>query len=91
VSGDGHGTDRMHFGWNPDGKICLGAGPVHLRFTRAEAEELHAGLSALLFAGSRTGCGCTAGESAVPRSAKDDPFGFRTDTGPVPAGPGPGD
>jgi hypothetical protein len=54
------GKDDMHLGWLVPGEtICLGAGPVSLRYTKEEAEELHARLSGLLFAGDDAACGCT--------------------------------
>jgi hypothetical protein len=59
------GKDDMHLGWLVPGKtICLGAGPVSLRYSLKEAAELCEKLEDLLaeaqgVAHAYTPCGCT--------------------------------
>jgi hypothetical protein len=66
---------RMHLGWADDGRVCLGGGPVRLRFSRQEAAELRDRLDELL-AGAPDVCGC-APEALEPRGVPDDGrFGF---------------
>jgi hypothetical protein len=65
---------RLHLGWGSDGRICLGGGPVRLRFSRDEAAELRDRLTQLL-EGAPDACGCDP-ESSARRVADDGRFGF---------------
>jgi hypothetical protein len=63
----GSGTGELHLGWAvPGERVCLGAGPVNLRFSAAEAAQLHARLGVLLREvvpgdeAAFTRCGCCA-------------------------------
>ena len=69
----GHG--EFHLGSYGNGRVCFGAGPVRLHFTRQEAAELRDRLSELLD-GHGGPCGCEPRPSPVPPSVAADPSGF---------------
>jgi hypothetical protein len=64
------GSGDFHLGWLVPGEtVCIGAGPVSLRYSRAEAEVLCLRLQNLLeeSPGNSTACGCASPEK--PRSS----------------------
>lgn len=70
-----NGTGDLHLGWLVPGKtVCLGVGPVNLRFTQDEAEALQASLDGLLAEpdwepegpSSYTPCGCPQSRESAP-------------------------
>lgn len=69
------GTGEMHLGWTGD-MVCIGAGPMRLRFSEAEATRLMYGLRAMLTGESEESCGCEA-EPRTVMYAEYDPGGVR--------------
>jgi hypothetical protein len=66
-----NGSGKMHLGWLvPGEKVCLGVGPVSLRFSRKEAISLHRMLTELLAEqeprGNCTPCGCPQSHEPAP-------------------------
>lgn len=77
-------TGDLHTGWHYD-KVCLGVGPVRLRFDKAEANRLAAKLLALTAEPvyRRSDCGCDASGPAATRTDEDSPVGDHTDEGEI--------
>jgi hypothetical protein len=75
-----NGTGELHLGWLVPGKtVCLGVGPVNLRFTKDEAEALQASLNGLLaetygIVHSYTPCGCPQSREPAPIPATSVTF-----------------
>lgn len=72
MDGQQAGSGEMHLGWH-GGMLCLGAGPVRVRWSEADAAELHIRLGSLLEDGPGSElCGCETGDPAqqVPRVAQ---------------------
>lgn len=65
-------VEQMHLGWDPEGRVCLGGGPVRLRFSREEAAELRDRIGELL-GGAPDPCGCVRQQ---PVAVPADRFGF---------------
>jgi hypothetical protein len=71
-----NGTGDLHLGWLVPGKtVCLGVGPVNLRFTKEEAAQLAKQLHELLGEDcgtcgpgrhSYTPCGCPQSRESAP-------------------------
>jgi hypothetical protein len=78
-----NGTGDLHLGWLVPGETaCLGVGPVNLRFSKDEAQELSEQLIALLEEPARepegppgyTPCGCPQPRKPAPIQAVPGKF-----------------
>lgn len=68
-------AEKPHIGWLAPGQvICLGAGPVRLRYSRDEARALMYDLRALLRPGGTAGhpCGCAVEEDGDVTAGLDE-------------------
>jgi hypothetical protein len=73
----GGGTGSAHAGLDGSGRVCLGVGPVRLKFSVTETAALRDRLTDLL-EGRGEPCGCESAPEPErkARTGADDGFGF---------------